>query len=138
MVISIVRKIVPARAFLLFLVVSLGLLAYVTMDLRRLDSWHSDELSSWRTLRINAIIDKHVAGKLQQDEKVVFNCAGNNPVMFMFYTGRTAYRRYPVKKEYLALKSRGIRMATFADENLPGFLRGDPSVRKINLKQLYY
>ena len=137
-VIEILRKLIPARIFGWFFAIMMLIIAFEIMDLKRLDTWHSNDLDSWKTLNVNAIIDKQLAMKLKSDDWVVFNCEGNNATMFMFYTGKTAYRHYPNQQQYLILKSKSIKIATFSDENLPEYLRLDPSVLKIHLKQLYY
>ena len=77
------------------------------------------------------MIDKQVAAKLRQDECLVFNCGGYNTIMFMFYSGKTANGAYPDLQQYLMLKKKKIKMATFVDDNCPLYLLNDPDVKKI-------
>ena len=132
------RDFIPAFASVWILAVLLGILAYVILDIHRLDVNHSDKYSYWKTLKIDGIIDKQVARKLQSDDRVVFNCRGYNTIMFMFYNDVSAYGDYPSFEQYSMLKSKGIKMAAFSDERIPGYMKHDPSVLKIYMKPLYY
>jgi 4-amino-4-deoxy-L-arabinose transferase-like glycosyltransferase len=132
------RKFIPARFSVWILAGLLGILAYDLLDINQIDEWHSDKLSFWKTQNIDAIIDKQVALKLPSKDWVVFNCGGNNAVMLMFYSGATAYGYYPTATQYSMLKSKGIKMATFADEYTPGYLKQDASVMKFYMKPVYY
>jgi len=58
--------------------------------------------------------------------------------MLMFYSNATAYRHYPDPDQYRKLKSRGVKMAVFADEKIPDYLRLDPAVIKFYMKPVYY
>jgi len=125
------REFIPSRGYIWILCLLLSSFAYYILDINRMDVIHSDRYAYWKNKRINAVIDKHVAGKLPTDDWVVFNCGEHNAVMFMFYSGATAYDYYPDAGQYNMLKSKGIKMATFSDDNIPYFLKNDPNVRKI-------
>ena len=136
--ISILRGLTAMRFSSWVLAVVLGIFAYVLLDINQIDEWHSNKLSFWKTQNMDAIIDKQVARKLPSKNWVVFNCGGNNATMFMFYSGNTAYGYYPDPEQYHMLKLKGIKMATFADEYIPVYLKQDPAVRKFYMKPVYY
>jgi 4-amino-4-deoxy-L-arabinose transferase-like glycosyltransferase len=132
------QRLVPAHISFWILVLFLGYLAFETLEINRIDSLHSDRISFWKTKNTDVIIDKLVSRRLPSKDYVVFNCAKNNAVVFMFYSGATAYDCYPGFRQYTRLKSQGIKMATFADAGLPVFLKEDRAVMKFYLKPYDY
>ena len=136
--VQLLKEHIPARLKVLTITALLGIIAYINLDINQIDVWHSNKSSLWKRNNVAAIIDKIVADKLPSKEWVVFNGGGNNAIMMMFYTGATAYGCYPTAGQYQTLKAKGIKMATLADENIPGYLKQDPLVKKFYIKPVCY
>ena len=132
------KSVIPARLSFWVLLLLLGFLAYDILDINRLDVNHSDKNGYWKNKRIDAVIDQQAALKLPSKDWVVFNCSVHNAVMFMFYSGATAYDYYPNATQYRRMKIEGRKIATFSDEKMPLYLEQDPAVMKIHLKPLDY
>jgi len=132
------RAYIPSGISFVILAVLLGYLAFNNLNINKIDILHSEKNPFWKQLRVDAIIDRQVSRELPSSDFVVFNCAGHNAVMWMFYSDATAYGNYPGPEQYRLLKSKGIKMATFIDQNIPGYLKRDPEVRKIFLKPFSY
>ncbi|MEI7983050.1 MAG: glycosyltransferase family 39 protein, partial [Bacteroidota bacterium] len=113
-VVEFVPKYIPARLAFWMIAGILGYLAYDNLHINQLDEWHSGRQSYWKTKNEDAIIDRQVAGNLPGKDYVVFNCGGNNAIMFMYYSGTTAYGFYPTLQQYQVLKKQEIRIATFS------------------------
>ena len=132
------RQRVAARAVFWILFFLLGFLAWDTLNINKIDVLHSDKFEHWKFRNLEAIIDRQAIAKLPSKDYVVFNCSGNNAIMFMFYSGTTAYGNYPDPAQYRELKEKGVKIATFSDENIPVYLKEDPAVIRIFMKPLYY
>ena len=130
------REYLPARKYLLILVLLLGYLAYDNLTINNIDNIHSGKRDYWRTRIVNTVINKYVAGIIPSNDYVIFNSGGFNAISLIFYSDNTAYGCYPDRQQYLALKAKGIRMAVFVDERMPDFLKVDLNVYKIYLKLL--
>jgi intracellular septation protein A len=128
------REYLPARKYIFVLVLMLGYLAYDNLSINTLDKMHSDNESRWKEWRTNAIINKYVAERIPSPDYVIFNSGGLNSIMLMFYSNNTVYGFYPDKRQYLALKSAGTKIAVFLDEKVPDFLKKDSAVLKIHLQ----
>jgi 4-amino-4-deoxy-L-arabinose transferase-like glycosyltransferase len=132
------KEFIRARVSFWILLVLLGYLSYDNLMINKLDRRHCDTNIFWNGLNIDAVIDREVGRILKSPDWLVFNSGGNNAVMFMFYNEARAYGNYPTFAQYSLLKSQGVKMAAFSDENIPSFLKQDPQVRKIYIKPLVY
>jgi len=125
------QKNIPGKIFPGLMVFLLFLLAYLNLDLNHIDEIHSVKQPYWKTRMTDAVLDKQVASILKNEDCVVFNCGGYNTIMFMFYSGKTAYGAYPDSVQYQTMKKKGIRLAIFMDENSPPYLRNESGLKKI-------
>jgi len=132
------REYLPARKYIFIVALLLGYLAYDNLSINELDNIHSVKQTNWKECRVRAMTDKYVARRIPSKDYVIFNSGGFNAVMLMFYSENTAYGFYPDKEQYRMLKTAGVKMATFVDENLPDYMRKDPEVYRINLKVISY
>jgi 4-amino-4-deoxy-L-arabinose transferase len=128
----------PGRSGQIFCFFFICLVGIYSLDINRLDREHSERNPYWEKLRTNAGIDKVMAKKLPSKDYVVFNGGGHNAVMFMFYSGQVAYGHYPNETEYLSLKKRRVKIATFVDRSIPDFLKTDPTVFKLYVNPTPY
>ncbi len=110
-------------------------IAYDNLQINQIDNWHSEKQNYWRMKRNAAILNRYVTGEIPSSDQVIFNAGGSNAIMLMFCYNHTAYGYYPDYQQYQTLKDRGIKMAVWADENVPDYLKNDRSVKKIYLKQ---
>jgi hypothetical protein len=132
------KEVIPAKVSPWVIAIVLAYLSYDNLMINKLDRRHCDKNIFWNGLNIDAVIDREVGRILKSPDWLVFNSGGNNAVMFMFYNEARAYGNYPTFAQYSMLKSQGVKMATFSDENIPSFLKQDPQVRKIYIKPLVY
>lgn len=119
------------KIFPCLLVLLLFYLAYFNLEINRIDGDHSVKQSHWGIRRLDAMVDKYVAARIAKDDDVVFNCGGYNAIMFMFYSGKTAYGNYPDLEQYQKLKEKGIPMAVFVDSRYPDYLARDKTIKKL-------
>ena len=123
------KMIVP---FLLLLAVT-----FFNFDMNHIEQDHTDR-NPGNYVRYDAIhnreINKSLNSILPSLDYVVFNCGGFNTTLVMFYSDVTAYGFYPSEEDYKKLKSRGIKIATFTDENMPEYFANDADVFKIKDK----
>ncbi|MEI6455907.1 MAG: glycosyltransferase family 39 protein [bacterium] len=135
---DILNRLLPSPISFLTLLILISLLGVFYLQINRIDTEHSVRSAYWKKVRDDAILDKVMAEKLPSNDYVVFNCGGHNSTMFMFYTGITAYCFYPDQKQYNNLKQRKIKIATFADKDLPAYLAEDPEVVKLYSNPIPY
>ena len=117
---------------LLFFIVS-----FATLDANEILNRHSiDDDRKQQAIRKQRIADAAFIKSLKTilpEEYVVFNCPDYKNIPIMFYTDNTAYN-YPLSESnYILLKSKGIKLATLVNSNLPDFILNDTAVIKIKV-----
>jgi len=132
-VIETVKQYIPARISTSIIFLFLCFLAYQNLYINEIENWHSEKYAEWKTKTTLATRFKEVIKESGHQYDVFFNCRGYNAVMFMFYGNNTAYGNYPTEQQYLKLKERNIRMATFEDPYIPDYLKNDHEIKKLPL-----
>ncbi|MCK9421886.1 MAG: glycosyltransferase family 39 protein [Bacteroidales bacterium] len=128
------REYLPSRKYLFIAVLLLFYLDYDNLSINDLDNIHSDKHANWKEWKTKALIDKYVAKRIPSKDYVIFNSGRFNAIMLMFYSENTAYGYYPDKRQYEVMKSAGVKMATFVDENMPDYMKKDTAVYRIYLQ----
>ena len=133
-----IREYFPSRFFSGLIVGFLCVLAYLNLNINRIDEEHSVKNGYWKKMQINAIIDKQIAKKIPSSDYLVFNGGKHNATMLMFYGPDVAYNDYPTLQQFEMLKKAGIKMAVLTGDSLPGFLRKEAQILKIHINPIPY
>lgn len=114
-------------------------LCLISFDLKEKQAKHSfwdydKHYFGYRTVRTNAkSVATALASRIPSKNYVIFNCNQHENIPIMFYTGYTAYDYIMTLKEYTHLKTKGVKIAVFDNNQLPPYLAEDTAVYKIKL-----
>jgi hypothetical protein len=118
----------------LLIISAIILLVLSRFDIQRIQAIHTlwKEDNSYSRMLIH---NKEIFQSLELPENaVIFNVKGQHYIESMFYTGLPSYSFVPTEEQYIDLKGKGRVIAIFKplDNELPGYLKDDPTTIIIN------